>query len=132
MEKWDNFASNHQKFADSQLKTSVFHNGQLQLGRTFRRRCSRGTKILSLNGFDFFGTIRCAAACTYRNHSDSRGTKGCAMGVPKQDRWVTNLHRAMLFAIGQQLKAEHDLPNELTPKLGALLSAIDSQKDKPE
>ena len=64
--------------------------------------------------------------------SDSRGTKGCAVGVPKQDRWVTNLHRAMLFAIGQQLKAEHDLPNELTPKLVALLSAIDRQKDKSE
>ena len=52
------------------------------------------------------------------------------VGVRKQDRWVTNLHRAMLFAIGQQLKAEHDVPNELTPELVALLSAIDSQRDK--
>lgn len=54
------------------------------------------------------------------------------VGVRKQDRWVTNLHRAMLFAIGQQLKAEHDVPNELTPELVALLSAIDSQRDKRE
>jgi hypothetical protein len=38
----------------------------------------------------------------------------------------------MLFAIGQQLKAEHDVPNELTPELIALLSAIDIQKDKLE
>jgi hypothetical protein len=64
--------------------------------------------------------------------SDSRGTKGCAVGVPKQDRWITNLHRAMLLAIGQQLKAEHDVPNELTPEHVALLSAIDIQKDKLE
>ena len=64
--------------------------------------------------------------------SDSRGTKGCAVGVPKQDRWVTNLRRSMLFAIGQQLKAEHDEPNQLTPELVALLSAIDIQKDKLE
>jgi len=64
--------------------------------------------------------------------SDSRGTKGCAVGVPKQDRWVTNLHRAMLFAIGQQLKAERDCLTKLTPELIALLSAIDIQKDKLE
>ena len=63
--------------------------------------------------------------------SDSRGTKGCAVGVPKQDRWIKNLHRAMLLAIGQQLK-EHDAPNELTPELVALFSAIDIQKDKLE
>ena len=51
-------------------------------------------------------------------------------------RWVclskTNLHRAMPLAIGQQLKAEHDVPNELTPEHVALLSAIDIQKDKLE
>ena len=54
------------------------------------------------------------------------------VGVPKQDRWITNLHRAMLLAIGRQLKAEHDVPNELTPELVALFSAIDIQKDKLE
>ena len=54
------------------------------------------------------------------------------MGARKQGRWVTNLHSAMLSAIGQQLKAEHDLPTELTPELVALLGAIDRPRDKRE
>ena len=58
--------------------------------------------------------------------------------IPLTDQQMSNALIAFKGAMGeaifggQQLKAEHDVPNELTPELVGLLSAIDSQKDKRE
>jgi hypothetical protein len=40
------------------------------------------------------------------------------------------VHRAMQVAIGQQLKTVYELPTELTPKLVALMSAMDKLQDE--
>lgn len=43
----------------------------------------------------------------------------------QQDEWNSEMHRAMQAELGQQLKTAYGLPTELTPKLNALVSAMD-------
>ena len=47
-----------------------------------------------------------------------------------QDLWVLCSYRAMQAAIGQQLKAELELPEHLPPELVVLLTKMDKQKDE--
>ena len=55
-------------------------------------------------------------------------------GKRYQGVWPPNLHRAMLAAIGQQLKIDYEPPKKLTPELATALKKLDEQPpstDKP-
>ena len=52
------------------------------------------------------------------------------MRARQQDQWVSSLYQAMQVAIGHELKAEYEPPKELTPKLIALVIAINAQRDE--
>jgi hypothetical protein len=40
-------------------------------------------------------------------------------------RWTSELHRAMQTEIGQQLRSEYELPQELSPELVRCLAQLD-------
>ena len=40
-------------------------------------------------------------------------------------RWTSELHRAMQTEIGQQLRSEYELPQELSPELARSLARLD-------
>jgi hypothetical protein len=42
-------------------------------------------------------------------------------------KWTATLHQEMQTMIGQQLKAQYELPQELSPHMTALLMRIDEQ-----
>jgi hypothetical protein len=48
----------------------------------------------------------------------------------QQDEWVPRLRRAMQAAIGQQLKAEFEPPEGLTPELIVVMTRLQSRKDQ--
>jgi hypothetical protein len=50
--------------------------------------------------------------------------------VHQQDRWILGVQRAMQVAIAQQLKTVYELPTELTPKLIALMAAMEKPKEE--
>jgi hypothetical protein len=50
------------------------------------------------------------------------------MRARQQDQWLLSLHHAMQAAITHELKAEYEPPQELTPKLMQLVTAIDPQR----
>ena len=45
-------------------------------------------------------------------------------------KWAGALRREMQTAIGQQLRAEYELPQELPPELTALLIRMDEQPEQ--
>ena len=58
------------------------------------------------------------------------GENACLVEYGPENRWILGVQRAMQVAIAQQLKTVYELPTELTPKLIALMTAMEKPKEE--